>query len=223
MGGARPGTAPAGAVKKSHKDWRPKNAAEKAADVAETWLRIQTDPRPFDPKLGDQAVKLLDKAITTFRERRAAVMQQLDDDVQTIKWSNKDIKWIDQKVKELTEHKSQCSQRLKEVTEALRKFGATPDEENAGHPELGAEVEDTRRRSVMPLMGVAAAGTKHSSLSKVRCDLKYGESYLEMERGFDMTTKYRPRKTKEELIRASSAPGTTRYELKEAVKRLPPV
>ena len=88
-------------------------------------VSLQKDPRPFDPALGDQAVKLLDKvtdnalhliafmsevytsqrifpchmqAIHTFRERRAAVMQQLDDDVQTIKWSNHEIAWIDKKV-----------------------------------------------------------------------------------------------------------------------------
>merc|ERR1712093_321953 len=120
MGGARPGTAPVG-VKKSHLT-KPKTQAEKIADREETWLRIQTDPRPFDPKLGDQAVKLLDKAITTFRDRRAAVMQQLDDDIDTIKWSNKDIAWIDRKVKELSDHKVMCQSRLKEVEEALRKF-----------------------------------------------------------------------------------------------------
>merc|ERR1712159_447107 len=81
-------------------------AAEKAAEREETWARIQKDPRPFDPKLGDQAVKLLDKAITTFRNRRAAVMQQLDDDVDTIKWSNKEIDWINKKVNALKQHKS---------------------------------------------------------------------------------------------------------------------
>merc|ERR1712159_368663 len=97
-------------------------AAEKAAEREETWARIQKDPRPFDPKLGDQAVKLLDKAITTFRNRRAAVMQQLDDDVQTIKWSKHEIAWIDKKVKEIKDHQNACEKRFKEVDEALRKF-----------------------------------------------------------------------------------------------------
>merc|ERR1711959_87598 len=174
---------------------RPLTAAEKPAEREETWARIQKDPRPFDPKLGDQAVKLLDKAITTFRNRRAAVMQQLDDDIDTIKWSNKDIAWIDRKVGELTAHKTQCETRLKEVTEALEKFGAVPDEKDDDY-------EDTRARSVMPLLGVSTAAVKHSHLNHIRCDLKLAESNLEMLRGFDLKTKYRPEKTAEEKKRA---------------------
>merc|ERR1711939_398915 len=212
----RPTTAPAGGGKKGLT--RVQEIEQETSE--ETWTRIQLDPRPFDPKLGDQAVKLLDKAIKTFRDRRAAVMQQLDDDIDTIKWSNHEIDWINKKVKALTDHKTQCQTRLKEVEEALRKFGEVPDEECKGGK---AEYEDTRARSVMPLLGVSQAACKHSSLNEIRCNLSLAESNLEMVKGFNMKTKYRPEKTAEEKKRASSAPGTTRFELAKAVSRLPPV
>merc|ERR1711907_29204 len=194
-----------------------KAPAEYAKEPAEeTWLRIQKDPRPFDPKLGDQAVKLLDKAITTFRDRRAAVMQQLDDDVDTIKWSNKEIDWINKKVNALKQHKSDCTTRLKQVEEALRKFGEVPDEAKEDYV-------DTRARSVMPLVHLTQAAHKHCALNSIRCMNRASESNLEFDRGFNMNTKFRPMKTAEERERAASAPGTTRYELAQAVKRLPPV
>merc|ERR1712159_441517 len=102
-----------------------KAPAEYAKEPAEkTWERIQKDPRPFDPKLGDQAVKLLDKAITTFRERRAAVMNKLEEDEQTLEWSKKEIAWIEKKIAGLKQHKADCTVRLEQVKEALEKFGA---------------------------------------------------------------------------------------------------
>ena len=58
---------------------------------------------------------------------------------------------MDVQVGELTEHKEKCEARLKEVEDALRKFGEVPDESKAGTD----EVEDTRGRSVMPLLAVS--------------------------------------------------------------------
>jgi len=125
--------------------------------------------------------------------------------------------WIDKKVKELTDHKSKCETRLKEVTEALTKFAEIPDESKAGTTAF----EDTRGRSAMPLLAVSKAATKHSGLEAIRCNLRLAESGLEMYRGFSMKTKYRPEKTLEERIAYGERKGTTRYELAQCVTRLP--
>lgn len=190
-----------------------KTPQQRRQESAETWARIQKDPRPFDPKLGDQAVKLLDKAITIFRERRANVMNQLADDIETIKYANQEIGWIDKKVKNLRDHKTACQTRLEEVRIALKKFGEVPDEKKADY-------EDTRNRSVMPLLGVSQAAVKHSSLESIRCQNREAESMLAMVRGFDMKVN-RPKE--ENSKRATTAPGTTRYELAQTIRRLPPV
>ena len=126
--------------------------------------------------------------------------------------------WIDKKVAELTEHKAKQEARLKEVTEALEKFSTNLDETKAGQP----EVENTRGRSVMLLLNVSKAAVKHSSNEVIRCNLRLAESGLEMYRGFGMETKHRHKKTAKEVMELSfKTPGSTRYDLQQAVTRLP--
>merc|ERR1712070_619759 len=182
---------------------------------AEIFKRVTTDPRPFDPKLGDQAVLLLDKAITTFRNRRAAVMQMLADDEDCIKWAKHEIAWIDKKVKMLSDHKAKQSARLAVVTEQLTKWKAFPPEDDTS-----AEALDTLGRSVMPVLHIAKCGRKHAALNKIRTDNRYGRSMSEFERGFNLETKHRPSKTLQELEEMMNAPGTTRSDLTAAIRRL---
>lgn len=159
---------------------------------------------------------LLDKAITTFRERRAAVMNQLEEDVNEIKWSKKEIAWIEKKIADLKRHKADCTTRLKEVEETLEKFGAVPDEK-------AEDYADTQARSVVPLVQLSQTAKKHCSLNTVRCLNHLAESNLEFERGFNMSTKFKPEQSEADREKAASLPGTTRYELAQAIRRLPPL
>ena len=74
----------------------------------------------------------------------------------------------------------------------------------------------------MPLLNVSKAAVKHSSNEVIRCNLRLAESGLEMYRGFGMETKHRHKKTAKEVMELSfKMPGSTRYDLQQAVTRLP--
>jgi len=172
------------------------------AEREECFKRITFDPRGFDPKLGDQAVKLLDGAITSFRLRRAAVMQLLQDDESCIKWSTHEMNWIDKKVEGLKAHKEQQTKRLAQVDKQLANWKAFPDEDDP-------DCQEVLSNSVMPVLNLSAKATKHASLNKIRCDNRFGASVAEHTKGFSMTeTKHRPTKSLEELERLMSQPGT---------------
>jgi len=181
----------------------------------ECFKRVTFDPRGFDPKLGDQAVKLLDGAITSFRNRRAMVMQLLADDESCIKWSTHEIKWIDKKVDALKKHKAQQQKRLEVVEKQLSNWKAFPDEDEP-------DCEEILSCSIMPVLNIAQKGTKHAALNKIRCDNRYGASISEHTKGFSMSqTKHRPTRTLKELEALMNQPGTTRAELANAIRRLP--
>lgn len=132
------------------------------------------DAKNFNPSLGDQAVRLLDKAISTFRKRRTALLQIVEKDEADLKQLRKDVANCDWHIKHIKGGLAEREERLELVKLQLERFGV-----KTGDPE-GRDAS----QSIMPILDYAAGAKKHATLEQIRNGMREGHSTLELERGF---------------------------------------
>merc|ERR1712167_299781 len=105
-------------------------SAAKAAHSIEKVKSSQKEHRGFNPALGDQAVRLLDKAIALFRKRRNDLLKGCEADEKELAQLHKDIANCDWHINKIKGGMAERKDKLASVTLALEKFGCRPDEED---------------------------------------------------------------------------------------------